>query len=55
MKVAVIGCGYVGLVTAACFAELGHNVAAADSDAVKVHLLQKGISPVHERHLPELM
>jgi UDPglucose 6-dehydrogenase len=55
MKVAVIGCGYVGLVTAACFAELGHNVVAADCDAAKVHLLQKGISPVHERHLPELM
>jgi UDPglucose 6-dehydrogenase len=55
MKVAVIGCGYVGLVTAACFAELGHNVVAADSDAAKVHHLRKGISSVHERHLPELM
>jgi len=55
MNIGVIGCGYVGLVTAACFAELGHNVVAAENDAAKLALLQKGQSPVHERDLQELL
>lgn len=55
MNIGVIGCGYVGLVTAACFAELGHNVVAAESDTAKLQLLRKGQSPVHERDLPSLL
>ena len=55
MNIGVIGCGYVGLVSAAGFAELGHNVIAAESDAARSKLRQKGQSPFHERHLPELL
>ena len=55
MNIGVIGCGYVGLVSAAGFAELGHNVIAAESDAARSKLRQKGQFPFHERHLPELL
>ncbi|MGC2111300.1 MAG: UDP-glucose/GDP-mannose dehydrogenase family protein [Candidatus Korobacteraceae bacterium] len=55
MKLAVIGCGYVGLVTAACFAELGHEVYAAERDRARLSLLKQGLSPIYEQHLPELL
>jgi threonine dehydrogenase-like Zn-dependent dehydrogenase len=55
MKIAVIGTGYVGLVSAACFAELGHKVIAVDNDSAKVEMLCAGQIPIHEEHLPELM
>ena len=55
MKIAVIGAGYVGLVSAACFAELGHSVIAVDNDPVKVGRLKAGEIPIHEEHLPELI
>ena len=55
MKIAVIGAGYVGLVSAACFAELGHEVIAVDNDAEKVKLLKDGQVPIHENLLPELI
>lgn len=55
MNIGVVGCGYVGLVTAACFAELGHSVVAAECDASKLRILQKGQSPIHERDLPGLL
>src|SRR5271167_1902037 len=55
MNVGVIGCGYVGLVTASCFAELGHTVAATDCDNAKLALLRQGLSPFHEEHLPQLL
>src|SRR5579859_1785676 len=55
MRVAVIGSGYVGLVAATCFAELGHNVICVDSDAEKISALQRGATPIHERFLPELL
>lgn len=55
MKIAVIGAGYVGLVSAACFAELGHNVIAVDNDPAKVEMLRAGQVPIHEEHLPELI
>ncbi len=55
MKVAVIGVGYVGLVSAACFAELGHSVVAVDNDPAKVTLLEQGHIPIHEDLLPELV
>ncbi len=55
MKIAVIGTGYVGLVTAACFAELGHEVIAVDTNSAKVKMLCDGQIPIHEEHLPELI
>ena len=55
MRIGVIGCGYVGLVSAACFAELGHDVVAAESDTARLKLLQTGQSPILEPHLPELL
>lgn len=55
MKIAVIGAGYVGLVSAACFAELGHEVIAVDNDPRKVDLLNQGQIPIHEEMLPELV
>lgn len=55
MNVAVIGSGYVGLVAAACFAELGHDVICVDNDAQKISALQAGAIPIHERFLPELL
>src|ERR1700723_1429104 len=55
MKIAVIGAGYVGLVSAACFAELGHEVITVDNDSEKVKLLISGQVPIHENLLPELI
>ena len=55
MKVSIIGAGYVGLVSAACLAELGHKVIAIDSDAAKVRALQAGSVPIFEAHLSELL
>lgn len=55
MKVAVIGSGYVGLVAAACLAELGHAVVCVDSDIDKITALNSGGSLIHEEYLPELL
>lgn len=55
MKIAVVGSGYVGLVAAACFAEMGHQVICVDNDQSKVDALQGGDSLIHEEHLPELL
>jgi UDPglucose 6-dehydrogenase len=55
VKVAVIGAGYVGLTTAACFAHLGHEVRCADIDAERVARLKKGEVPILELGLPELL
>src|SRR5919197_1046488 len=54
-RVAVFGAGYVGLVTAACFAELGHEVAVRDVVAEKVETLQLGEVPIYEPGLRELL
>jgi UDPglucose 6-dehydrogenase len=51
----VVGAGYVGLVTAACMAELGHEVMAMDVDAEKVRLLESGGSPIYEPGLTGLI
>lgn len=55
MKIAVAGTGYVGLVTGVCFAEHGHTVTCVDVDAKKVEIMRKGISPIYEPGLDELM
>src|SRR5690348_5470932 len=55
MKIAVIGSGYVGLVAAACFAELGHDVVCVDNDPKKLAALERGETPIHEQYLPELL
>ncbi len=55
MKISVFGSGYVGLVTAACFADLGHHVIGVDIDQQKVAQLQKGACPIFEPGLPELL
>jgi UDPglucose 6-dehydrogenase len=54
-NIAVIGSGYVGLVAAVCFAEMGHNVVCVDNDERKVAALQGGDTLIHERNLPELL
>src|SRR5271154_959501 len=55
MRIAVIGSGYVGLVSAACFAEIGHDVISVDNDAAKIATLERGEVPIHEHLLPELL
>jgi len=55
IRITVVGSGYVGLVAAACFAEMGHQVVCVDNDRRKVAALQGGECPIHEKHLPELL
>ncbi len=55
IKIAVVGSGYVGLVAAVCFAEIGHEVICVDNDEAKVAALQGGDTLIHENFLPELL
>ena len=55
VKIAVVGSGYVGLVAAVCFAEMGHDVICVDNDERKVEALRSGDTLIHEEHLPELL
>ena len=55
MNIAVIGTGYVGLVTGVCFADLGNTVIAVDSDTRKIDILRRGESPIYEPGLSELL
>ena len=55
MKVTVYGCGYVGLVTAACLAHMGNKVVCVDIDAERIGQLARGECPLHEADLPELL
>ena len=55
VSICVIGSGYVGLVAAACFAEMGHRVLCVDNDEARVKTLREGGVPIFEDHLPELL
>ncbi len=54
MKIAVVGTGYVGLVTGTCFAETGNDVICVDIDAEKVEKMKNGVVPIYEPHLDVL-
>jgi UDPglucose 6-dehydrogenase len=55
MRISMVGAGYVGLVTGACLAELGHRVTCLDLDAAKIAALRQGQVPIHEPGLDELV
>ena len=55
VSICVIGSGYVGLVAAVCFAEMGHQVICVDNDEAKVKTLREGGVPIYEAHLAELL
>src|SRR5437764_14583597 len=53
--IGVMGAGWVGLVTAACFAELGHHVFVRDIDEERIRRLRANVVPIHEQGLTELL
>ncbi len=55
MNISIIGTGYVGLVTGACFAQLGHHVTCIDIDPDKIQKINQGISPIYEEGLDTLL
>jgi UDPglucose 6-dehydrogenase len=55
MKLSVIGAGYVGLTTAACLAQIGHDVFCSESDVQKLSKLQNGVMPLFEPHLEDVI
>ena len=55
MRISILGCGYVGLVTGTCLAELGHEVQCTDNDASKIDVLRQGRLPIYEPDLEQLV
>lgn len=55
MNISVIGIGYVGAVTSACLCKSGHHVIATDIDKLKVDAINKGVSPIYEKNLDDLI
>ena len=55
MKIAMVGSGYVGLVSGACLADFGHDVVCIDKDPAKIERLQQGLMPIYEPGLAELV
>ena len=55
MRISVIGTGYVGIVSGACFAETGHQCICVDIDAAKVERLNQGVAPIHENGLDAML
>ncbi len=55
MRISVIGCGYVGLVTGACLADVGHQVVCTDSNTARIDMLESGRLPFYEPHLDSIV
>src|SRR5260370_3842246 len=55
LRLSVIGCGYVGLVTGACLAEAGHDVVCTDIDSERIAKLNAGGVPIYEHHLGQIL
>ncbi len=55
MRIAMIGAGYVGLVSGACLADFGHHVVCVDKDAAKIGALERGEIPIYEPGLQDLV
>ena len=55
MRISVIGCGYVGLVTGTCLAEAGHEVVCTDNDPERIATLKAGVVPIYEQHLDAML
>lgn len=55
MRVSIVGTGYVGLVTGACLSDIGHTVICVDNDEQKVSQIRKGVAPIHEAGLDDML
>ena len=55
MNICIVGSGYVGLVTGTCFADLGNTVICVDNDGVKIAKLKRGVMPIYEPGLEEMV